>query len=149
MTYRVVDHAVSWWADPRWFDLEPPSSPEGLSMKPSPDDPHQVEPPKTRANYSMDAEESARPRGPQADGTEYDATRKMAQSSGYSSFHMGSNPGSTPVSTGGTPVRGVSGKIEPNMTLYGKYHVLKKLGGGAMGDVWLVRHASMGDLHAL
>jgi len=54
-----------------------------------------------------------------------------------------------PPSTGGTPARGVLGKIEPGQTLYGKYEVVKKLGGGAMGDVWLVRHVSMEDLHAL
>ncbi len=45
--------------------------------------------------------------------------------------------------------RGVSGKIEPNQTLYSKYRVLKKLGSGAMGEVWLVRHVTLKSEHAL
>src|SRR5579863_526280 len=104
--------AVSWWADPRRFELEPPSSPGGMSMKPSPDD-HQIEPPKTRAHFPTDVDESVLPKGSLADRTEDDITKKMPKSSGSSSsFGMGSSLGSQPVSTGGTPLRGVSGKIE-------------------------------------
>jgi serine/threonine-protein kinase len=52
-----------------------------------------------------------------------------------------------------TPVsqnrRGIVGKIEPGQTLYSKYEVIKWLGGGAMGDVWLVRHLTLHSENAL
>jgi eukaryotic-like serine/threonine-protein kinase len=118
-------------------------------MNPSPDEHHEIEPPKTRALNSTDVDESAQPKGVDADGTLDDDTKRMARSASLSDFGMGLSLGSLPVSTGGTPIRGVSGKIEPNQTLYSKYLVIRKLGGGAMGDVWLVRHLSMDDLHAL
>jgi len=118
-------------------------------MKPSPDDHHEIEPPKTRAHFATDVDPAARPNGAEADRTLDDDTKRMAKSAALSESGMGSNPGSLGAATGGTMPRGVTGKIEPNQTLYAKYHVVKKLGSGAMGDVWLVRHASMGDLPAL
>ena len=45
--------------------------------------------------------------------------------------------------------RGIFGRIAPGQRLYGKYDVLRKLGSGAMGDVWLVRHAILKSEHAL
>ncbi|WP_435009944.1 bifunctional serine/threonine-protein kinase/formylglycine-generating enzyme family protein [Tundrisphaera lichenicola] len=118
-------------------------------MKPSPDEPQEAEPPMTRA-FQPDDEDAPSNFGPgDSEGTLEDDTRRMEQSSGASA--LGSGPGGSSFGswTGGTSLRGVSGRIAPGQVLYSKYHVIRKLGGGAMGDVWLVRHVAMDDLHAL
>ena len=75
----------------------------------------------------------------------------VAQLAPQPSSPGGSSAGSGSGSAGGTgsSLRGVVGRIEPGQTLYAKYRVLRRLGGGAMGDVWLVRHVTLKSEHAL
>ena len=53
-------------------------------------------------------------------------------------------------SDGGSAIgRGHVTRIEPGQTLYSKYRVIRRLGSGAMGEVWLVRHIMLKSEHAL
>jgi len=122
-------------------------------MDPTPDESSEIEPPMTRAISAKAAEPN------QLDPTLTDETRRpdreagapvhpaMASDQGmYTELMPGSNLVSGP---GLTNRRGVVGRIEPGQTLYAKYQVLRRLGGGAMGDVWLVRHVVLKSEHAL
>ncbi len=129
---------------------------------PAPDDPSEMEAPMTRALFATDVNEGvhAPPADPEctidADTQrlteklteESDPGRKPANGSGVAPGSMSAWSGGSGGGTG-TGGRGVFGKIEPGQTLYSKYRVLKKLGSGAMGEVWLVRHATLKSEHAL
>ena len=80
---------------------------------------------------------------------ETDSALEQAAGSGQGQGHGSISAWTDGQATGGWKRRGVFGKIEPGQTLYAKYQVLKKLGGGAMGDVWLVRHVALKSQHAL
>src|SRR4051812_18938808 len=61
-------------------------------------------------------------------------------------------PGATGSFTPDTDTRepdGGRGRPEPGRVLFEKYRVVRRLGGGAMGEVWLVRHLSLDRDHAL
>ncbi|WP_435019366.1 bifunctional serine/threonine-protein kinase/formylglycine-generating enzyme family protein [Tundrisphaera sp. TA3] len=112
-------------------------------MTPNSADPDEVDPHQTRQQFvthSGDAPTSRRP----ASRTEED-TRRFSPDL----------PATTPQTTEGTRYQGGErtavgpGSIEVGRTLYGKYRVIRRLGGGAMGDVWLVRHSSLNRDHAL
>ena len=128
---------------------------------PTPDDPSEMEVPMTRALFATDVDEGAHGAPPDPDGTVEEITRRMtarlddsdpgSKAAGGSGLAHGSMSAWTNGSAAGTGSggRGVFGKIEPGQTLYSKYRVLKKLGSGAMGEVWLVRHSTLKSEHAL
>jgi eukaryotic-like serine/threonine-protein kinase len=131
-------------------------------MNPTPDDSSEIEPPMTRALFATDLDKDLAELAADPDGTvEVDTHRHQPMTDSVLSRVARSEPvlgsvsawsgpgagtGSDPGSVGR---RGIFGKIEPEQTLYSKYRVLKKLGGGAMGDVWLVRHVTLKSEHAL
>ena len=141
-------------------------------MKPTPDDgSSEPEIPMTRALFATELDEEAKGTPVDPDGTIDGDTRPLTsgtdsaleQAAGSgpgwspgSDPGPGRNPGSAwsggsdiGGSAGGMSRRGIVGMIEPGQTLYSKYQVLRKLGGGAMGDVWLVRHVTLKSQHAL
>jgi serine/threonine protein kinase/formylglycine-generating enzyme required for sulfatase activity len=132
-------------------------------MKPAPDESSEIEPPMTRALFSTDtdgAEEAvdgADPADPEST-IEAASRHRGSGTDPIPSWAAGSVPNPNTAWSSGSGVapgsvsgsrRGVVGKIEPGQTLYSKYLVLRKLGFGAMGDVWLVRHAALKNEHAL
>jgi serine/threonine protein kinase len=134
-------------------------------MNPNPDDLSEFDVPLTRAAFSTSSEladektqidpdltQNDGPRDPTLAVTDPHMTRVPESGLGPTAFTDWSSPSpfrETEGSRGSSVPRGIVGKIEFGQTLYGKYHVLKKLGGGAMGDVWLVRHAMLKSQHAL
>jgi eukaryotic-like serine/threonine-protein kinase len=134
-------------------------------MNPSPEDPSEFEAPMTRAGFATEGERSEAKTEIDSDRTINleDKTPTLAMtdpamtrvpeagltSNMFTDWIIAESGQKTEDSKGVTVRRGIVGKIEPGQTLYGKYLVLKKLGGGAMGDVWLVRHATLKSEHAL
>jgi serine/threonine protein kinase/formylglycine-generating enzyme required for sulfatase activity len=138
-------------------------------MKPTPDESSEIEPPMTRVMLSTDLDEEAggspddpnatveeEPRPPLSE-TDVGLSRSgdpmpdPPWSQGQSADLLSSWSGGSDIGRGSGPAsrRGIVGRIEPGQTLYSKYEVLRKLGGGAMGDVWLVRHVALKSQHAL
>jgi eukaryotic-like serine/threonine-protein kinase len=138
-------------------------------MNPTPDDTSEIEPPMTRAMGSTHLDEEAVAGPDDADSTVEDKDRPSLSLTDVALPGTGSlGPNQSPVQSPGlgfftswsggsdlgqgsepTSRRGIAGRIEPGQTLYAKYQVLHKLGGGAMGDVWLVRHVALKSEHAL
>jgi len=121
-------------------------------MNPPPDDPSDRDVPPTRPPLPTEADLD--PPGPPGDSERtLDAGRTGPVEPGpgpWTEAQLAPRaPSSGGTSSGGTGQRGVVGKIGPGQTLYTKYRVLRRLGGGAMGDVWLVRHVTLKSEHAL
>ncbi len=141
-------------------------------MNPSPDDPSEFEVPLTRAAFGGNDEGVDDERGA-IERTEVDPARTLGGHPAFGEDPESTDPAltrapspdmtdgslsewikasagqSTEHATTGGARRGIIGTIEPGQTLYAKYQVLRKLGGGAMGDVWLVRHSTLKSEHAL
>jgi eukaryotic-like serine/threonine-protein kinase len=122
-------------------------------MKPDDDESIEMEAPMTRALFDTDLAQSAGgsvfdPEGTEGEETNRSPSRTDVEDS--KSASMGSSQGAGSAwTTGGGIRRGIVGKIEPGQVLYSKYRVLKKIGSGAMGEVWLVRHVTLKSEHAL
>ncbi len=76
----------------------------------------------------------------------------LAGQAGPSGSGAGSRPGGYGSALGqswgeseGLPI----GHIEPGLTLFGKYEIVRMLGRGGMGSVWLVRHLGLHSERAL
>ena len=146
-----------------------PEFPGASPMKTTPDDSRKIDDPMTRALFSTYADGEAGGVADDAERTLESETRHAptdtdsvlsgvvnpvpGQDQGQGSdlgLHTARSSGSAMTPSSGTASRrGIVGKIQPGQTLYSKYLVLRRLGAGAMGEVWLVRHAILKSEHAL
>ena len=114
------------------------------------DESDEVDPHQTRHQFLADTEAApplARPDRPVA-ATEADTMRLDHQSAP-------AHAATSPEAAEGTLFQGDRARsptptaIDAGQTLFGKYRVVRRLGGGAMGDVFLVRHSILNRDHAL
>jgi serine/threonine protein kinase/formylglycine-generating enzyme required for sulfatase activity len=144
--------------------------PGASPMSRTPDDSIDDEAPETRALFPSEFEEVAGGMPADSEQTLEDETRRALPDTDSAlaraadglrgnwvqgpisdlGLHTGWSSGSgVPSGSGTGSRRGVVGKIAPGQTLYSKYQVLRRLGAGAMGEVWLVRHVILKSEHAL
>jgi tRNA A-37 threonylcarbamoyl transferase component Bud32 len=95
------------------------------------------------ADESSPAWESAPPASGAAGGESSDANQEQRQTGGLSS----DTPSRARAHTGrtGGPSRRATSQLEPGMVLYGRYEIVKRIGGGGMGAVYYAKDRNLGD----